>query len=764
MLNTLSRLCTLCSSINFSALVWPTLHGREQATDKTNLGDVRDVRARASGCEFCHLIISRLDQIQGPDIQKSPRDRCWLGTSKFFPDQLAVERSRDGNIFIAYWLFIEIAPITFNGFVGPCLPDRYFKPGVRNPSTEKASVQSRPWTLMHLSGCVDPVPHVDTYCQQQNLVAGSLWERRYSGRLRDPVINLGLPRRWLQLCMSHHQGDCYPIARHIVDDFRAIDVDEMAIVRPPKACQYAALSYCWGSHSTVLLQRGNIAKLSKPGSLKDMTLPNTISDAITLTRGMGVRYLWVDALCIVQDDANLLLKQIPQMAHIYEQSVCTIMAAAARNADDGLAGVRVDTRAIDITLIRLPDLCLMTAAEDPKLPNDGSRVRRVQLDDYIWRSRAWTLQEEIVSRRKLFVEGDRIFWCCSHGIWTEETEKELTTYHDLVREPQDVDGTAESLGLHSMAANMMDQKLTPRLWRSIIADYSRRQLSFSSDAINAISGILLRLGRRDSMKFAWGHPERWFSDSLSWTTNFECLPNAGLQKVISHDGSSVKVQIPSWSWAAWVGSLREDHIHFKWNFDDSSGVDGYWCPTFYRCTLDAHGNPVPYACINFERFQDLSNAVSRPSWVGNQQGIEIATAGSEPDVVDSGLLQCWTSIAIVYIGREPTLHQREPGNHVVLNRHGIRLDSGTKIQSLETLPRADETRYKQYPIAVRRCQGEFVQGVHQVHALVIKWELGWAYVLIVEKVGNIYYRRGVCTIEDKKWTDADPVWMLVTLG
>ncbi|KAF1928448.1 HET-domain-containing protein [Didymella exigua CBS 183.55] len=764
MQSALSRLCSLCNDIDFSALVWPTLHMKQVTTAKIDLGEAQDVRARASECDFCHLIISRLDRVEDPDIEKNAHDRCWLGTKLFDSAQVVTERPGNGEMFEVCWLYIEIAPTTFKGFVGPIVPDIIYKPGVQNPTSSDATIQSRPWTLMHLQGCIDPIPHVDTYCQGDGLLAAPLWESRYSGRLRDPVLHHDLPRRWLQLCMEHHKKDCSSVPHPIVDDFRVIDVREMAIVRAQRACQYVALSYCWGSSSTVLLKRDNIESFAVARSLSNITLPNTITDAVTVTRGLGIRYLWVDALCIVQDDTALLLKQIPQMAHIYEQSVCTIIAAAAENADGGLAGVRSGTRTINSITIRLPGMNLVTAAEDPELPGNNSLERRMDLMDYRWRSRAWTLQEEVVSRRKIFFEGDRIFWCCSHGILTEETVKEVATARRSIRNNRSDTVSSSFLEINTMSESIMDKDFTPALYERIVMYYSERNLSFPSDSINAISGILLQFSQKHRFKFTWGHPEAWFASSLLWTTNYQCSPNGGVQKVTWGDSTEAEIPIPTWSWAAWVGKLDGDRVFYKFALRPYRSTRGYWCPLFYRCTIDARNKPLPYACLNPESLQGLNGNQSHPSWVGRPQHIDLSTSGPTQNALDSGLLRFWTSVATVYVGKRSTLLRRETVDHVLLNQNAIPLDNGCFIQSLETLSWADETRYEHYPTAVANLREDFVQGVHKIHALAIELHDRFVSILIVEKVGNTYYRRGICSTQENRWLKSDPKWSLITLG
>ena len=102
-----------------------------------------------------------------------------------------------------------------------------------------------------------------------------------------------------------------------------------------------------------------------------------------------MRYLWVDALCIVQDDPILSHDQISQMGSIYLKAIFTIVAAAGKDADAGLPGVRPWSRTVDQQSVDI----LLTAIDGPHY--DG------EVRNSTWSTRGWTLQEEALSARRL---------------------------------------------------------------------------------------------------------------------------------------------------------------------------------------------------------------------------------------------------------------------------------------------------------------------------------------------------------------------------
>lgn len=111
--------------------------------------------------------------------------------------------------------------------------------------------------------------------------------------------------------------------------------------------KYVALSYVWGQVSTFRLGRNNLERLSAEGSLSAIRheLPRTVNDAIDLIAALGQRYLWVDSLCLVQDDEEDVSMGIEQMNSIYHGSYLTIVAASGADASAGLPATAASPRA-----------------------------------------------------------------------------------------------------------------------------------------------------------------------------------------------------------------------------------------------------------------------------------------------------------------------------------------------------------------------------------------------------------------------------------
>ena len=119
---------------------------------------------------------------------------------------------------------------------------------------------------------------------------------------------------------------------------------------------YVALSYCWATGQTLTTTRENLA--THKDEIPFERLPRTIKDAITITRDLGIQFLWVDALCIVQDslDGEDWQRESAKMGSIYGNAYVTIAAEISENCTDGFLNERNRARAAPLQEIpfRLP--------------------------------------------------------------------------------------------------------------------------------------------------------------------------------------------------------------------------------------------------------------------------------------------------------------------------------------------------------------------------------------------------------------------------
>ena len=179
-------------------------------------------------------------------------------------------------------------------------------------------------------------------------------------------IELRLIRTWMKCCEDWHQGECKESSRRNFShpsteiQFYTIDVNglNLAILNPQD--NYCALSYVWEPTAHFQLRIADLERLTKPAGLEQVLdqIPTTISDAISLTRDLGFRFLWVDCICIVQDDEDNKLEVIKRMHLVYGKASLTIVAASGAHVKCGLPGYGPRGRGQSVTRIADSELIL----------------------------------------------------------------------------------------------------------------------------------------------------------------------------------------------------------------------------------------------------------------------------------------------------------------------------------------------------------------------------------------------------------------------
>lgn len=217
-------------------------------------------------------------------------------------------------------------------------------------------------------------------------------------------IDFKSARRWIEDCRARHNDSNISRAFRLVERhlptgttsvMRLIDVEKECIrliaVEGSEAGEhipaYVALSYRWGPpHLNYTLRQAATEKLQRVGGLRGVAaaLPRTIRDAIYLTKRLNFRYLWIDALCIIQDDAVQLERACKMMAWIYSQATVTVVAASGDDSDTGLPGVGSTPRTADP--FRFAEL---RPGSTVARPRDLSNRRKI-MDGSSYNTRCWT--------------------------------------------------------------------------------------------------------------------------------------------------------------------------------------------------------------------------------------------------------------------------------------------------------------------------------------------------------------------------------------
>ncbi len=610
-------------------------------------------------------------------------------------------------------------------------------------------------------------------------------ENCFTGRIVPDRANPEPFLQWLQLCQRHHGPECdtpiWPGAPIQPQNLLAIDVLHRCILTAPANCRFMALSYVWGSQQSTILTHSNHKNLSTPGALDSSVVSATIWDAMQVTYAMSERYLWVDSLCILQDDPSFQQDQISQMGAIYSKAVVTIVAADG-HAGTGLSGVRAGTRALQQELVALPDLILLRAAEFYTTP--------ARTPPSEWQKRAWTYQEALFSRRLLIFRKGGIIWHCQSANWTEYKNSEVKEASLKLMCLQDLDIGESALvrklpqEIEGLGSRITDGR-SYQQYMGLVHNYYRRHLSFESDILNAFAGIAQALSELYRDEFIWGLPRARFTYALLWNAKLSSsrLTDAGgrqfSQTYILPDGKKHELPCPSWSWASSHGTSNGDLqlCHLE------SPLQTYLIVIYSVLTNGEVKRLTPSDDSMDE--QVLENQPSHRltrEWVGTPRIIGgISHTTLKADRIHSGELEFWTSVACIFSIEERQALSRPTRRVWVSSEGDLLLVSGeagitVSFNDSQIPQKLRSSRFKTK-------QGQDLEGDLQIgicHLIIIEGQVlnirgglsglsGTGRMLLALRVmwkdGSIALRNGdPVTIAEEDWVSLQTrVWKLVTL-
>jgi hypothetical protein len=280
---------------------------------------------------------------------------------------------------------------------------------------------------------------------------------------------LSFMKKSLETCLREHDSCRRPSAPLPT---RVLDVSTLNLVRlvepsPGTVAPFIALSYCWGNGNSVTTTSTTID--DHRDGIVTSRLPQTLQDAVQLTRELGVQYLWIDALCIIQDSAEDWQIESAKMGSIYSDAHVTIAAISAPTAKDGFLRSKVDDREVRMAW---PDGSLIKARVSA---SDGS-----YRDDNPWGTRGWTFQEKVLSTRIILYSNREAQWVCQGMSVCECGSATLTVKDDVLVADREAASTIWRLSQPSVAH---------RYWTTLVSTYSERSLTVETDRLPALSGI-----------------------------------------------------------------------------------------------------------------------------------------------------------------------------------------------------------------------------------------------------------------------------------
>jgi hypothetical protein len=325
-------------------------------------------------------------------------------------------------------------------------------------------------------------------------------------------------------CLMQHEG-C-PRSKVNLLPSRVIDVEAMCLheTEEREAGVYVALSYCWGGDQLVTTTRANIPSKRRGIALED--LPRTLQDAVQVCMQLKIRYLWIDALCIIQDDKNDIAREISQMGLIYNRAALVIAASRAKSVYDGfLADIGVHPQ----EAIMLPARFSTTCEGEIgilEVPRESSGQEPLN-------QRGWTYQEISLASRALIYTDGGIIWQCN------------AIFDRLAFDGIQM-GSHPSQDLVVVTKECKAGTLQRVEWDQLVRIYALRSLTNPDDRLEALAGIAAITAPLWDSKYYAGLWEHDMKSQLGWR-----LDNGAFL----HDWNWRGLQAPSWSWASVNGPV-----------------------------------------------------------------------------------------------------------------------------------------------------------------------------------------------------------------
>ncbi|CAH0000691.1 unnamed protein product [Clonostachys byssicola] len=398
------------------------------------------------------------------------------------------------------------------------------------------------------------------------------------GRWRPLQIDFPTLERWINTCDDGHELCKNQYKADRVQRLRLVDVNKMCIINVSSRDhyhQFATLSYVWGREPFLRLSRDNLKHLMTPGSLDKTPPPLTVRDALQICHGLQIQFIWVDSLCIIQDDKSDMIEIVDSMDSIYRQSVITIVAASGTNAHAGIPGVRPGTRHLEQHTLQARGVQFVDSVDSKQLSSEFSSEEPDWISGTPWAQRAWTFQEGLVSRRLLFFTAEQVYWSCRGGLLSEDTVEHFPSEGSDAKPYKDSDSMFKLLECQSLAIT-----------------FSKRNLTYESDIQRAYLGVQNHLDKKwGGHKFSWGlpHGSFWASLMLEWEFDKGRKRRSGTHPIEIIDGTVTRASFPSWSWMGWTGG---GEIYSQ------VGLMNIYCPSCYTFDSAAELVAIQYGEYN----------------------------------------------------------------------------------------------------------------------------------------------------------------------
>ncbi|KAK1758931.1 heterokaryon incompatibility protein-domain-containing protein [Echria macrotheca] len=414
---------------------------------------------------------------------------------------------------------------------------------------------------------------------------------------------------WIAKCQATHvacRTESARLPRRVLD----LSCDQIVLVDgQDKAAPYVALSHCWRTDRPCITNHANLGDRMRGINQNELT--HVFQDAVQITRALGIRYLWIDALCIIQDSVQDWEQQSAVMADIYSGSYLNISATRSSSGHESFLDARwnlhdkIEDRPGWPLKHQVQSFPVVpgVSADGPRYPSSLKVRKPFRLSHQITDKRfseasqavaplcqrAWVYQEKMLSPRTVHFHANEMVWECAEKGFCECGYLDMVTHLRIFKH-----------FITNLSSLSRKDPLEPHsIWRMIVERYYKLSLTYEADRLPALAGLAARFAQHlpehaDHMYLA-GLWRDTLAIDLLWY-----LKSPGTRLRLPHGP-------PSWSWA----SLRGSWLTFRW----------------YPCISKHVGNV--HRCDH--RFSIISASVQ-----GNQNSIYGAVSGGL--IVVSGIL------------------------------------------------------------------------------------------------------------------------------
>ncbi|KAF0641453.1 hypothetical protein FPSE5266_12201 [Fusarium pseudograminearum] len=321
--------------------------------------------------------------------------------------------------------------------------------------------------------------------------------------------NAPLPTRVLDLTGSK---DLPEDGNDIIIKLRETNKDETGL--------YNALSYCWGRDTKLHFRTTHETMKAHKEGIDFFSLPLVHREAILTTLYLGIRYIWIDSLCIIQDSREDWQTESAMMGSVYSNAHLTIAATSSSSPDEGLHWPFQGAETVDIhgevTSIRFETHLSIDKSSEPL------------------NTRGWTLQEAVLPSRLICFGKEQWLWKCPSRYATED---------GLIDGPRYIDNGLPQWPALVHKGPGGDGRNYLRHWYHVIINYSKRDLTYQTDKSNAIAGLVEMFKKQTAYTYLAGLWQEDLAVGLLW--------EATTKGVIRDDQD-----VPSWSWLSVKGPIK----------------------------------------------------------------------------------------------------------------------------------------------------------------------------------------------------------------